>query len=245
MNFILVAAMIACSNGSEKIEETMTPEAEKAVQSIFDNSAVKGSASKEEHRVVINEILESDSYSYVKVNEGEDEYWIATIKGSYTLDESYTYSNGLYKTDYFSTEFNRSFDRIYLVSNLKPVNSAKPAASSVNELVDIEPKSPISAADYEREGSVKIKDLIANAEKYANKQIQITAKVVKVNSAIMNRNWLHLKDGSFDDFDLVATTQEGIPSGDIVTIRGMLVLNRDFGAGYSYDLIVENAILVP
>jgi hypothetical protein len=245
VNFILVAAMIACSDGPEKTGETMTPEAEKAVQSIIDNSALKGSASKEEHRVVINEILESDSYSYVKVSEGEDEYWIATIKGTYTLDEIYTYNNGLYKTDYFSTEFNRSFDRIYLVSNLKPINSAEPAAPSINKLVDIEPKSPISAADYEREGSIKIKDLVADADKYANKQIQITAKVVKVNSAIMNRNWLHLKDGSFDDFDLVATTQEGIPSGDIVTIKGMLVLNRDFGAGYSYDLIVENATLVP
>ena len=245
VNFILVAAMMACSNGPVKIEETTRSEAEKAAKSIFNNNATKSSSTKVEHRVVINEILESDRYSYVKVSEDKDEYWIATIKGTYTVDEIYTYSDGLYKTDYFSTEFNRSFDRIYLVSDLKSINNSKAAASSIDKLVGIQQQSPISESDYEHKGSIKIKDLVANSEKYANKEIQITAKVVKVNPAIMDRNWLHLKDGSFDDFDLVATSQEGVPAGHIVTIKGTLVLDRDFGAGYRYDLIIENATLVP
>ena len=248
MSLLLLSGMLACSNGPVKIEEQSSPEAEKAAQSIFEKSGASNSAAsttKAEHQVKALEILESDRYSYLRVLEGEDEYWIATIKGSYVEGESYIYGDGLYKTDYFSTEFNRSFERIYLVSDLRAKNAPKQGASSIDKLVGIEQSSPLSEADYERVGSIKIKDLVANSDKYANKEIQITAQVVKVNPAIMDRNWLHLKDGTFDDFDLVATSLEGVPAGHIVTIKGTLVLDRDFGAGYHYDLIIENATLVP
>ena len=248
LSLLLLSSIVACSNGPVKIEEQSSPDAEKAAQSIFEKSSEKSersTASKAVHQIEVLEILESDRYSYLRVTEGEDEYWIATIQGSYELGESYLYSDGLYKTDYFSTEFNRSFDRIYLVSDLRAKNAPKQGSSSIDKLVGIEQSKPVSEADYEREGSIKIKDLIANSEKYANKEIQITAKVVKVNPAIMDRNWLHLKDGTFDDFDLVATSQEGVPAGHIVTLKGTLVLDRDFGAGYRYDLIIENATLVP
>ncbi len=239
--------MLACSNGPVKIEEQSTPAAKEAAQSIFEKpeQGNKSLTTKTAHEVEVLEVLESDRYSYLRVAEDQDEYWIATIQGAYEEGESYLYSDGLYKTDYFSTEFNRSFDRIYLVSGLRAKTARKPGNSSIDKLVGIEQSKPISEEDYDRLGSIKIKDLIANSEKYANKEVQITAKVVKVNPAIMDRNWLHLKDGSFDDFDLVATSQEGVPAGHIVTLKGTLVLNRDFGAGYSYDLIIENATLVP
>ncbi|PTM05393.1 MAG: hypothetical protein DA405_04140 [Bacteroidetes bacterium] len=246
LSLLLVSGMMACSNGPLKIEEQNSPEAEQAAQSIFEKpGSNKANSNKAEHQVKALEILESDRYSYLRVSEGEDEYWIATIKGSFAEGETYIYGDGLYKTDYFSTEFNRSFDRIYLVSDLRAKNAPAAGASSIDKLVGIQQSSPISETDYDREGSIKIKDLLANSEKYANKEVQITAKVVKVNPAIMDRNWLHLKDGSFDDFDLVATSMEGVPAGHIVTIKGTLVLDRDFGAGYHYDLIIENATLVP
>ncbi len=246
LSLLLVSGMMACSSGPVKIEEQGSPEAEQAAQSIFEKPGTNAkSSNKAEHQVKVLEILESDRYSYLRVSEAEDEYWIATIKGSFAEGENYIYGDGLYKTDYFSTEFNRSFDRIYLVSDLRAKNAPKAGASSIDKLVVIQQSSPVSEADYNREGSIKIKDLLANSDKYANKEVQITAKVVKVNPAIMDRNWLHLKDGSFDDFDLVATSLEGVPAGHIVTIKGTLVLDRDFGAGYHYDLIIENATLVP
>ena len=246
LKLCMLAALAACSNGPIEIEEKSAPAANEAVKEIFENASKQDKSPKAEHEVLVLEILESDRYSYLRVAEGDDEYWVATIKGEYQQDQKYLYRDGLYKTDYYSTEFSRSFDRIYLVSDLRPKNQPKKASgSSIDKLVGIQQNQPISEADYEREGSIKIKDLIAQSEQYANKQVQITAKVVKVNPAIMDRNWLHLKDGSFNDFDLVATSQENVPAGHIVTLKGTLVLNRDFGAGYHYDLIIENASLVP
>jgi len=61
----------------------------------------------------------------------------------------------------------------------------------------------------------------------------------------MDRHWLHLQDGSFDSFDLVATSETVIPVGHIVNIKATLRKDKDFGAGYSYDLILENAELIP
>ena len=60
----------------------------------------------------------------------------------------------------------------------------------------------------------------------------------------MNRNWIHLQDGSKNDYDLVITSDTFVPEGKIITIQALVSLNRDFGAGYSYDLILENGTII-
>ncbi len=60
----------------------------------------------------------------------------------------------------------------------------------------------------------------------------------------MNRNWIHLQDGTADKNDLTVTTAENISLGGIVTVEGTIALNKDFGAGYRYDLIMEGAVVV-
>jgi hypothetical protein len=56
----------------------------------------------------------------------------------------------------------------------------------------------------------------------------------------MNRNWIHLQDGSRNAFDFVVTTAQPLPVGHTVTLEGVLSVDRDFGAGYKYDVILEN-----
>ena len=83
----------------------------------------------------------------------------------------------------------------------------------------------------------------------ANVEIEIigegghTGKCVKVNPMIMGRNWIHLQDGSGDNLDLTITTTENIPVGHVITLEGTIALNKDFGAGYKYDIIMEEAVL--
>lgn len=60
---------------------------------------------------------------------------------------------------------------------------------------------------------------------------------------IMNRNWVHLQDGSGEGLDLTITTTENIPLGAIITLEGTIAMNKDFGAGYQYDIIMEGAVL--
>jgi hypothetical protein len=59
----------------------------------------------------------------------------------------------------------------------------------------------------------------------------------------MGSNWVHLQDGSGDltkgTHDLVVTTQDLPKVGDVVTLKGSLSKDKDFGAGYKYAVIVE------
>ncbi|MEQ1515198.1 MAG: hypothetical protein ABL931_01770 [Usitatibacteraceae bacterium] len=83
----------------------------------------------------------------------------------------------------------------------------------------------------------------------AGKKISAQGKVVKVNNGIMGRNFLHLQDGTGDAAkntnDLTVTSMQTAKIGDSVTVTGTVVLNRDFGSGYSYPLLIEDATIVP
>ena len=73
----------------------------------------------------------------------------------------------------------------------------------------------------------------------------IRAKVVKFSSNIMGKNWMHLRDGSgsraAQDDDITVTTADSAAVGDVVLVRGVVRLNKDFGAGYAYPVIIEDA----
>ena len=94
------------------------------------------------------------------------------------------------------------------------------------------------------EGMTSIADLVANAKKLDGQTIQVRGKCVKINPEIMGVNWVHLKDGTNDDYDLVLTTNEVVYEGQIVSFEAVVTLNKDFGAGYKYDLILEEGSIL-
>ncbi|MCK9283549.1 MAG: hypothetical protein M0P39_04630 [Rhodocyclaceae bacterium] len=77
----------------------------------------------------------------------------------------------------------------------------------------------------------------------AGKEVRVQGKVVKVNNGIMGRNFIHVQDGSGDQNsnDLTITSKQTANVGDQVSVTGRVVVNRDFGSGYSYPLLVEEA----
>ena len=74
-------------------------------------------------------------------------------------------------------------------------------------------------------------------------QVQLHGKIVKVNNAIMNRNFLHLRDGTGKDGsnDLTITSQDTAEVGDEVVVTGTITVDKDFGAGYTYPILLEQA----
>lgn len=94
--------------------------------------------------------------------------------------------------------------------------------------------------------AIKISDIYKNKDSLDKKQVTVKGKVVKVASGIMNRNWIHIQDGSgkaaSKDNDLTVTTSKDLPNvGQTVTITGTLAKNKDFGSGYFYTVILEGA----
>jgi hypothetical protein len=77
----------------------------------------------------------------------------------------------------------------------------------------------------------------------AGQQISVHGKVVKVNNHVMDRNFLHVQDGTGteDANDLTVTSSETAQVGDEITVTGTLAVDKDFGAGYTYPVILEQA----
>ncbi len=197
----------------------------------------KQSLGSDLHTVTVEEVLPTTRYVYLRVKEGKEAFWIATNKQEVSVGEIYFYRGGLLKTNFESKEYKRVFDKLYLVSSIVKADHG-------NQSIPIESEAPEPGKVVEVKGSVKIADLVANPTKYAGKTIQISGQCVKINPNIMGRNWVHLQDGSKDDYDLVITCAAQIPVGHTVTLVGKVVLNKDFGAGYQYDILLEEGELV-
>lgn len=90
-----------------------------------------------------------------------------------------------------------------------------------------------------------IADIYQEKAELAGKPVKLQGKVVKVNNNIMNRNFLHLQDGSGDPTvgtnDLTLTSDETAAMGDTVSVTGTLMVDLDFGSGYKYPLLLEKA----
>ena len=65
----------------------------------------------------------------------------------------------------------------------------------------------------------------------------------------MGKNWIHLRDGSGAAADrtddVLVTTLATTKVGDVVTVTGVVRTDKDFGSGYSYKVLVEDATLQP
>jgi hypothetical protein len=110
------------------------------------------------------------------------------------------------------------------------------------------PFADINVAKASGENSYTVEELFTKAKELNGKSIRLQAKVVKFSPNIMGRNWIHLQDGTGNPMqnshDLVVTTAETVNVNEVVTIEGILAAEKDFGAGYKYDAIVEQAKVI-
>ncbi|MBW2735567.1 MAG: nucleotide-binding protein, partial [Deltaproteobacteria bacterium] len=105
----------------------------------------------------------------------------------------------------------------------------------------------VAAKVEKAKGGHTVVEIFTKRKELANKKIILRGKVTKFNAGIMKRNWLHIQDGTGavadKTFDLTVTTQASAKVGDIVTVEGVLAVDKDFGAGYAYSVIVEKATI--
>ena len=108
-------------------------------------------------------------------------------------------------------------------------------------LLCLAPLTP-SAADPVHKS---VEELHQEKEKLKGQQIQLQGKVTKVNNGIMDRNFIHLQDGSGKEGsnDITITSKQTAEVGDEVKVVGTVTLDLDFGSGYIYPLIVEEATI--
>jgi hypothetical protein len=181
--------------------------------------------------------------------ENGKETWIAISKQEVEAGKLYYYEPSIEMNNFTSKELNRTFPSILFVSRF----SATPILAVEKAAMPKQPqgKQPAIAKEgikvAKAAGGITIAELYAKKGSYAGKSIKIKGEVVKSNPQIMGKNWLHLQDGTNinGSFDITITTNDNAKVGDVVTFEGTVTLNKDFGSGYSYDVIIENGKLVP
>lgn len=123
-----------------------------------------------------------------------------------------------------------------------------PEQRSGGSMAATAPFLEIQVAKAEGDNAYSVAEVFAKAEELNGTVIRIQGKVVKYNANIMGRNWVHLQDGTGDPLhnthDLVATTDQDLAPDQIVTLEGTVAAAKDFGAGYTYEVLLEQARIV-
>jgi hypothetical protein len=193
------------------------------------------------HTAVVQEVIQATSYTYLKVKEADSDYWIAITKRQIEPGTTISFADALEMNNFQSKDLKRTFEKIYFVNRIIGGGSTTTQRTMSMPHQTKPEKKEISIEPAK--GGITIGELFANRNSYAGKTVLIKGQVTKVNRAIMDKNWVHLQDGTSGSgsFDLTVTTNEEVNVGDIVTFEGKITLNKDFGAGYSYEVIMEQA----
>jgi hypothetical protein len=105
----------------------------------------------------------------------------------------------------------------------------------------------VKESPYQQKGSLSVQEALEKRVSLKDKTVAIRGKVVKVSPNILERNWVHIQDGTGEGNEvgrIVFTSKELPKVGDVVTARGVVSVDKNFGSGYVYAIIVENASFV-
>lgn len=199
-----------------------------------------------DHTVKVAEVIQTSNYTYLDVEENGKRYWMAIAKNDVAPGQMLYYNSGLPMSNFESKELNRIFEQILFVQvvsdNPNPESTLAPMERAmVNKSAGEKKQVEIAPVT----GGLTLEQVYDQREQLAGKEIVVKGIVTKYNPAILNRNWLHIQDGTEKgkNYDLTITTNDETKVGEIVVFKGTLNLNVDFGSGYAYDLILENATL--
>ena len=92
-----------------------------------------------------------------------------------------------------------------------------------------------------------VAEVLTKGAELKDKSVVVRGKVVKYNASIMGKNWVHLRDGTgtAPNNDILVTTTQPTKLGDVVTVKGVVHTDKDFGSGYAYKVLIEEATLQP
>jgi hypothetical protein len=218
----------------------------------------------------ILETMNTGGYTYLKIDTGSNQPWVAIPESQIKVGDEISCNPGMLMSNFASKTLDRTFDSIIFSSGIvgstqggghggmmggsdsfsSAVQAEGGAATasqptSGGSLAATIPYSDVKVEKAIGGNSYTVSEIFTKTEELAGKTVRIHGKVVKYSPMIMGRNWIHIQDGTGDPMnnthDLVITSSEEVNTDDVITIEGVLAFNKDFGAGYKYVAIVEDA----
>lgn len=193
------------------------------------------------------EVKDVTNYTYLRLKVAGGEVWAAVGTAAVKVGEQVTLVNVMTLNNFNSKSLNRTFDTIVFGSlagaGAQQADLATPHGAQAADDGKIQMSRAAGANAY------TVEEIVTRAASLKDKSVLLRAKVVKFNPAIMGRNWLHLRDGTGSEAagsnDILVTTASGAEAGAVVTVSGKVRTGKDFGAGYAYKVMIEDAKLLP
>jgi hypothetical protein len=214
------------------------------------------------------ETMEGGGYTYILLGNGGEKTWVAAPQMKATVGQQLTLVPGFEFKNFNSKGLNRKFDKIIFSAGVlnqpiklpesainmahKGVAGAEQAAAQKETAKKADAKASEAApvkvghvAKAKGANAYTIAQLYSNRAKLEKKPIVVRGRVVKVSTHIMKKNWIHIQDGTGSEKNktnnLVVTTKNLPKEGAVVTVKGKIYNRLDFGYGYKYELIVQDA----
>ena len=199
------------------------------------------------------ETVDAAGYTYVQVDSGTEKIWAAAPAFPVAVGDNVVVPEGMPMNNYHSKTLDRDFPVVYFVDSV--LNASSPTAPAAGAAAMEEAHTPKTTAEAptdvdlsniaKAEGGLSVGEIFTDKANLSGQAIALRGKVVKFSPQIMGKNWLHIQDGSGDSaagtHDLTVTTDITAQVGDTVLVNGPLTLDKDFGYGYQYDVIIEDA----
>lgn len=217
-----------------------------------DNASVTGK---------VLEVKNVQSYTYLRLMTLSGETWAAILKAPIKKGDTVTIGNISVMNNFESKVLKKTFPTILFGTLGGPTapSASVPAGhvigSSFNAPARKMQAPGMQAADIadvqvpkaSGANAKTVAEIVSNSSALKDKPVLLSGKVVKYNPGIMGKNWLHLRDGSGstadNSNDILVTTTNTVKLGAIVTVKGIVHTDKDFGAGYAYKVLIEEATL--
>ncbi len=198
---------------------------------------------------------DASNYTYLEIKGKDGVFWAAVPQTKVAVGAAVELIGPIPMKNFDAKVLGKKFDSIIfaggvMVNGKQAEAAGKAPATTAAGAQQKEPAMDASshmkadtstdASDVKKaEGGATVAEILANPASFKDKKVLLRSKVTKFLPEIMKKNWLHLKDASVKDKDIVATSAEQFKVGDVVLIEGIVKTNQDLGFGYKYDVLIE------
>lgn len=205
------------------------------------------SVKNDAHKIVPNKVVNGGSYTFLYVEDSGTNYWMAIPSTEVKVGETYYYNGGMVMKDFESKQLNKTFDLITFVDGIRTTPEIKSAKQKNPHSNSNKTTPEVSEVRIEKpKGGTSLAELFSKRESFSKKSIIVRGKVVKVNNGILDKNWVHIIDGTQfeNNKSLTITTTDMVKVGDTATFKGIVTLDKEFGKGYVYPILLEEGELL-
>ena len=199
------------------------------------------------------ERIEASPSCYLRLQTARGEVWAAVPEAKVEKGTDVTVVNPMLMTNFESKTLKRTFSEIFFGSLADAAGAPTASAPAAGTAAPMGAPAPapvlIDKVEKAAGGDAHtVAEIWAQKAGLKDKSVSIRGKVVKYNPGVMGKNWIHLQDGSGDPsngtHDITVTSQDTVAKGDVVTAKGVVRVDKDFGSGYRYGMLVEEAKVV-